>query len=89
MGAASNNETAIKITAKLYKCRDTAKRFFKDEYPAKIDPYRIIVKKVMKANKVDEIGALLIIGKTNAYQNNGMAQMLFMATIVELIEPSE
>lgn len=82
-------EKEIKITLKLYKCRDTAKRFFRDEYAEKLKPYKDLVQAVMKANGLEEIPALLKISKTNAYQDNPMSQMLFMAATVELIEPSE
>lgn len=84
----ANMETAIKVTAKLYECRDTAKKFFKDDFYTKIEPYKDIIKKVMAANKEDELHALLRISKTNMYLHNGMTQMLFMATVAELIEPS-
>ena len=42
----------------------------------------------MKANNLEEIPALLKISQTETYQENGMAQMMFMAAVVELIEPS-
>lgn len=79
-------EQHIRIAAKLYECRDTAKRFFKDEYPETLMPYTDILKKVMKANDLDEIKSLLKISETNMYQDSAMAQLLFMAATVELIE---
>lgn len=82
-------ETQIKIAAKLYECRDTAKRFFREEYAEKLKPYIAIIKAVMKANQLDELGAILRISKTETYQENGMAQMMFMAAAVEMMEPSE
>jgi hypothetical protein len=42
----------------------------------------------MKANNLDEIPALLKISKTQLYQENGFAQMMYIAAVVELIEPS-
>mgnify|MGYP006921373652 CR=1 FL=1 len=81
-------EREIKIAAKLYECRDTAKIFFKERYKDKLEPYTHILKEVMKANSLKEIPALLLISKTNHYQENGMAQMMYMAAVVELIEPS-
>jgi hypothetical protein len=80
-------EKQVKIAAKLYECRDTARRFFKDEYKDKLEPYTHIIKAVMKANNLEEIPALLKISKTNTYQENAMGQMMFMAAVVELIEP--
>jgi len=82
-------ETQIKIAAKLYECRDTAKRFFREEYAEKLKPYIAIIKAVMKANELDELGAILRISKTETYQENGMGQMMFMAAAVELMEPSD
>lgn len=78
----------VQMAAKLYECRDTAKRFFKEEYKTRLEPYTHIVKSVMKANNLEEIPALLKISQTETYQENGMAQMMFMAAVVELIEPS-
>lgn len=78
----------VQMTAKFYECRDTAKEFFKKEYPEKIEPYKNLIKAVMKKNNIEEIPALLEISKTEGYQINGMVQMLFMAAVVELIEPS-
>ena len=81
-------EKQVKIAAKLYECRDTAKRFFKAEYKAKLEPYTHIIKAVMKANNLEEIPALLKVSQTHTYQDNAMGQMMFMAAVVELIEPS-
>lgn len=81
-------EKEIKMAAKLYECRDTAKRFFRDEYAEKLKPYTHIIKQVMAANKIDVIPALLKVAQTQTYQENAMGQMLFMAATVELIEPS-
>lgn len=78
----------IQMAAKLYECRDTAKRFFREEYAEKLKPYTHIIQAVMKANKLDVIPALLKISETETYNDNGMTQMLFMAATVELIEPS-
>lgn len=81
-------EKQIKIAAKLYECRDTAKNFFKEQYKEKLQPYSHILKQVMKSNNLEEIPALLKISSTEHYQENGLAQMMYMAAVVELIEPS-
>ena len=78
----------VQMAAKLYECRDTAKRIFKEEYKAKLEPYIHLVQIVMKANNLEEIPALLKISQTETYQENPMGQMLFMAAVVELIEMS-
>jgi hypothetical protein len=76
----------IEISQKLYHCRDTAKRFLREEYPVKIKPYTDLIQAVMKANKIDVIPALLMLSKTETYQEDGMQQMMFMAATVELLE---
>jgi predicted nucleotidyltransferase len=82
-------EQQIKITAKLYDCRDTAKRFFKEEFQDKVKPYIYAIRMVMKAKKLNELKALLEISKTPLYQENVMTQMLFLAAVCEMIEPSK
>ena len=79
----------VQMAAKLYECRDTAKSFFGDKYPEKLKPFTELIKAVMKANKMDELHALLKLAETKTYQDNGMNQMMFMAATVELIEPSK
>lgn len=84
-------EDKIKIAAKLYECRDTAKslaKIKKANYKEMLEPYTHIIKQVMAANTLEELPALLKISKTHTYQDSGMAQLLFMAATVELIEPS-
>lgn len=81
-------EKEIKIAAKLYKCRDAAKSFFRDEFKEKIKPYSQLISEVMKANELDEMRALLKISHTNAYQESALSQMMFIAALVEMIEPS-
>jgi hypothetical protein len=76
----------LENSQKLYHCRDTAKRFFREEFPKKLEPYTDLIQAVMKANKIEVIPALLEISKTETYQENGMGQMMFMAATVELLE---
>ena len=80
-------EQQIKMAAKLYKCRDTAKKFYGIDYPKIMETYIQIIKKVMTEQSLEEIPALLFISKTEVY-NEGFNSMLFMAAIVEMIEPS-
>ena len=82
-------EQQIKIAAKLYDCRKTAKRFFKEEYQTKLEPYTDLIKETMMENNLEELPALLKISETLLYHDNPMAQMMFMAATVELIEPSK
>jgi hypothetical protein len=57
----------IQMAAKLYNCRDTAKRFYRDTYKQELEPYTHIIKEVMKANDLEEIPALLKISATSIY----------------------
>ena len=84
-------EKEIKMAAKLYECRDTAKSLAKmkgEDYKQMLKPYSDIITNVMKSNNLKHIPALLKISETKTYQNSGMAQMLFMAALTELMEPS-
>lgn len=85
-------EERVKIAAKLYKCRDTAKTLSKlnnESYAEMLKPYTDIIKAVMRSNNLSELEALLRISKSKTYEDSGMAQLLFMAATVELIEPSK
>lgn len=85
-------EQLIKMTAKLYKCRDSAKSLAKmqgEDYNQMIKPYSDIIKNVMVSNNLKHIPALLKISETKVYQDSGMAQMLFMAALTEMLEPSK
>ena len=82
-------ENSVKIAAKLYECRDAAKSLAKMQgvdYKEMLATHTYIIKQVMQSNKVDEISALLRISKTKNYEDSGIAQLLFMAAVVELIE---
>lgn len=84
-------EKQIKMAAKLYECRDTAKSLAKmqeGDYKEMLKPYTDIIRGVMEAYKLQELQALLRISKSKTYEESGMAQLLFMAATVELIEPS-
>lgn len=85
-------EQQIKIAAKLYECRDTAISLAKMQgrnYHDMLKPYMDIISNVMKAKKLKPIDALLFISKTKTYQEEGMAQLMFMAAVTELMEPTK
>lgn len=79
---------SIMITAKLYNYRDTAKRFYGDDFAKKIEPFQKIIKGVMEKEKIETIPALVKISKTEIYESDGMIQLLFIAAATELMEPS-
>jgi len=76
----------ITIAAKLYECNDTAKKFFRDEYPEKIKFYKEAIGRVMKDHNCDTLQAVIKISKLPSMVDNGMAIMMFMSAAVDLIE---
>lgn len=80
-------EQQIKLAAKLYRCRDTAKRFFKEEFKEKILPYQQVISGIAKEKNIGELEAMMKICEDDVIKNNGWALVLLMAAAVELIEP--
>lgn len=84
-----NLKTAINLGIMLSESRYAAKSLFKDEYKEELMPYVDIVKKTMNANNCDEINALILVSRTHAYQDSEIAQTMFIAAVLEIIESSE
>ncbi len=82
-------EKQIKATANLCKCRDTAKRLFRDEYEARLKPYKNIIEAHQKKFNLDVLPSVLELCSFKTVRDNEMATMLFMAAAVEIIEPSK
>jgi hypothetical protein len=82
-------DKAINATYELNKCHKTAKRFYGEKYQETIKPFIHILKEVMKANGLGEVAALLLISKTEMYNDSGMVQMLFMSAVVEVMLTNE
>jgi hypothetical protein len=82
-------EEQIKTAAKLYKCRDKAKNLLKELYPEKIKPCVSLINAVAKSNKLDTLQAVLIIGESKVFREDGFAMILLMAAAVEIIESSK
>lgn len=76
----------IKLAVKMSEYRDTAKRFFGDEFQVKIAPFQENIKKVMERDKCDAIHAILTISKLPHYESDGMIQLLYVSASVELME---
>ncbi len=81
-------EQQVKIAAELYQCRDTAKRFFRDEYEAKLKPYKNIIEAHQKKFNLDVLPSVLELCSFESVRDNGVATMLFMAAAVEMVEQS-
>ena len=85
----SATEEQIKLAAKLYKCRDSAKLLYKSEYNEKLRTYKNVINAHMDKFKIDVLPSVLEICSFESVRDNAMAQMLFMAAAVELIEPTK
>lgn len=81
-------EQQIKLAAKLYQCRDTAKLFFRDKYEVKLKPYRNIIDAHQKKFNLEVLPSVLELCSLESVRDNEMATMLFMAAAVEMIERS-
>lgn len=81
-------EQHIKAAAKIYQMRDTARRFFKDEWPAKQNEWRPIIEACMKKHGIGEIEAgMKLSGELDGI--DGFSIIIIMATVCEMIEPSQ
>jgi len=79
-------ELLVKTTAKLYECRDTAKRFFGSEFNDAVKPYKNVLLDHKKASGKETLECLIDCLKSDSIQGNGMAVLMFNAAAVELIE---
>ena len=83
----SKKELEDTITTKLYESRLQAKAFFNDKYQETVKPYKDLIAVVMKANNIKELPALIKIqNNSEFFKTNAMAQLMFVAATVELIE---
>jgi hypothetical protein len=82
-------EKQIHLVFKLYKCRDTAKQFFRELYDEKIEPYKVALETVSASHENDILKSLIVCLQLESIQDNGMAQLLFCAAAVEIIEPTK
>lgn len=80
-------EQQIKLAAKLYKCRDSMKGLFKEEYPEKIKWYIDVLNNYAHKKEISIFEAVIDICKDPIVGENGMASVLFMAAAVEILEP--
>jgi hypothetical protein len=82
-------EKQIKLAAKLYQCRDTAKRFYREEFTSKIEPYKDLIKRHMELKQLDELKSAMEICEIPELKGNGgFTIIMILAAAVELMEPS-
>lgn len=77
----------VQMAAKIYDARDSMKRLFKDDYPAKMTEYRAYIETSMERNDCDALHAMMHIMKgLQKIDGSEMNQALIMAAAVEVIE---
>lgn len=81
-------EEKIKLAAKLYKCRDSAKSLYREKYPEKIQWYKDVIQNAQKKWKKDVLETTIDLCNLSSIKEEGVAIMMFMAAATELIEPS-
>ena len=79
-------EKEIKIAAKLYLCRDTAKRYFGSEYEDTILPCKRLITERQKVTNKPVLEVLIECLQLKSVQDNAMAMMMFNAAAIEIIE---
>ena len=75
----------VQMAAKLYECRDTAKRLFGDGYKARMDAYGQVIKSMAKTTDMNEMQAAMYAAK----QTGGMGAVCYLAAFVEMTDPEE
>ena len=84
-----DKQTNVAIAKDILAKRNTAKEFFGDKYKEKITLYIELLELVMKTQKLDPIGALLNISKTNIFKDNQVGQLMFYAATADIIDLRE
>jgi hypothetical protein len=84
-------ELEIKLAAKLYGCRDAAKKLYGKDYQAKMSEYQGYIKAAMvKHNEANEMkAAMLLLDSIKGIDGADMGTMNILAAAVELIEPTK
>ena len=78
-------EQAVKMAARLYECRDTAKRVFGESYHKRMEAYGQVVKSAANALRCSDIAAATTLANK---AGGGMAAICYLAAVVEMTEPS-
>jgi len=82
-------ETHIRLTAKMYEMRDTAKTFLRDSYSERMIEIGAIIKARAKREKCDELQSMIRLAKDAQAENESPFVILYLtAALVEMLEPS-
>lgn len=79
------SKEGIKLAAWLFKGKEIAIEFYQERYEEELKPYTRILSLVMKANNLEAIPALSMIRETEHYKQNILAQIMYIAAVVEII----
>jgi len=87
----SGSEQQVRLAARLYEMRDTAKRFSGDRWPKTFATFGGYVQAAMKKWNLDTIpAAMRLVGELQKNApGSEMTQMYLVAAAVELIEPEK
>jgi len=78
-------EQAVKMAAKLYACRDTARQVFGDGYQARMAAYAEVIKSAANALRCSDLSAATTLANK---AGGSMAAICYLAAAVEMAEPS-
>lgn len=73
---------AMQTTVRLMEARDTVRNLYRDEYAAKIDPWRAMVREVAAEHKCSTLATPTIVSK----KLHGYSMVMFLAAVVEEVE---
>lgn len=76
----------VLIAAKIYRCQESAMKLFREEYPEKVKWYVDTLRDVMEKEELSELKAVLFVSKLDSVKDNGVAIMMFIAAVAEIIE---
>jgi hypothetical protein len=74
------------VAGKLKRCQESARRLYGDEYSEKIKPYIEAVNSFCAACNTEPLKALPELLELPSVKGNGLAEMLFVAAVVDIIE---
>jgi hypothetical protein len=83
-------EQQIKLAAKLYQCRDTAKKMYGKDYQETLLPFIRRIRARMALDQCSELeAALTLIESLQELRGEATGTLLFSAAAVEMLKPSE
>jgi hypothetical protein len=79
-------DEVINITNRLLECRKAVRKLYGTEYRDHLATYMLMIKTIMRDDRVDAITALLKIRTFDLYQSGPEVQIMIMASVVEILE---